>query len=122
VESWVEFGFFTLNPYCEELAGPCKRCDNYYVKKRPNHDVYCSSRCGYAATAVARTAEKVKAEREQKKVRAKVLIRKWNTLKDRSGLVWKVWLKEHDPSITDKFVTRWVNMGELPEPKPGSKP
>ena len=122
VESWVEFGFFTLNPYCEELAGPCARCGNYFVKKRRSQKVYCSRQCGNAATAVVRTAEKVKAERDEKMVRAKALIRTWNTLKSRSGLVWKVWLKEHEPSITDKFVTRRVNMGELPEPKAGSKP
>lgn len=122
VESWVEFGFFTLNPYCEEVAGPCARCGNYYVKKRKSQKVYCSRRCGNAATAVVRTAKKINAERDEKMVRAKALIRKWNTLRSRSGLVWKVWLKEHDPSITDKFVTRRVKMRELPKPKTGSKP
>jgi hypothetical protein len=122
VESWVEFGFFTLNPYCEEVAGPCARCRNYYVKKRKSQKVYCSRLCGNTAAALVRTAEARKVEHKQKMIRAKALIRKWNTLKSRSGLVWKVWLREHEPSITDKFVTRWVNMGELPEPKAGRKP
>jgi hypothetical protein len=121
-EALREFGFFTLNPHCEELAGPCARCGNYYVKKRASQKVYCSRSCGNAATAVVRTAAKVKAERDEKMVRAKALIRKWNALKGRSGLVWKVWLRKQEPSITDKFVTRRVNTGELPEPKAGRKP
>jgi hypothetical protein len=121
-EAWKEFGYFTLNPHCEELAGPCARCGNYYVKKRATQKVYCSRRCGNASTAVVRTAEKIKAERKEKLRRARALIQKWNTLKGRSGLVWKVWLKKQEPSITDKFVTRRVNTGELPEPKAGRKP
>ena len=121
-EAWAEFGFFTLNPHCEELAGPCARCGNYYVKKRASQKVYCSRSCGNAATAVIRTAAKVKAERDEKMIRAKALIRKWNTLKGRSGLVWKEWLRKQEPSITDKFVTRRVNMRELPKPKAGRKP
>jgi hypothetical protein len=120
-EAWKEFGYFTLNPHCEELAGPCARCGNYYVKKRKSQKVYCSRRCGNAATAVVRTAKKVKDERQKKTLRAKALIRKWNTLKGRSGLVWKEWLRKQEPSITDKFVTRRVNAGELPEPKAGRK-
>jgi hypothetical protein len=120
--AFEQFAFFTLNPHCEELAGPCARCGNYYVKKRATQKVYCSRSCGNAATAVVRTAAKLKAEREQKTARAKALIREWNSLKDRSGLVWKVWLKKKDPSITDKFVTRRVNTGELTEPKAGRKP
>jgi hypothetical protein len=122
IEAWVQFGIFTLNPHCEELAGPCARCGNYYVRKRRSQKVYCSRRCGNTATALVRTAEARKAEHKQKMIRAKALIREWNTLKGRSGLVWKVWLREHEPSITDKFVTRWVNMGDLKEPKAGSKP
>jgi hypothetical protein len=121
-EALEEFCFFTLNPFCEELAGPCARCGNYYVKKRASQKVYCSRSCGNAATAVVRTAAKVKAERDEKMVRAEALIRKWNALKGRSGLVWKEWLRKQDPSITDRFVTRRVNMDELPEPKAGRKP
>ncbi len=121
-QAWIAFGFFALNPHCEELAGPCTRCGRYYVKKRASQKVYCSRRCGNASTAVVRTAAKLKAERDEKIIRAKALIRKWNTLKGRSGLVWKEWLRKQEPSITDKFVTRRVNTGELPEPKAGRKP
>ena len=112
----------TLNPEWDKLAGPCARCGNYYIKKRASQKVYCSRRCGNASTAVVRTAAKDKAERDEKMVRAKALIREWNSLKGRSGLVWKEWLRKQEPSITDKFVTRRVNTGELPEPKAGRKP
>jgi len=112
----------TLNPEWDKLAGPCARCGNYYIKKRAGQKVYCSRRCGNASTAVVRTAAKVKAERDEKMVRAKALIREWNSLKGRSGLVWKEWLRKQEPSITDKFVTRRVNTGELREPKKGRKP
>jgi hypothetical protein len=121
-EAWVEFGIFTLNPYCEKVAGPCPRCGNYYVKNRRSQKVYCTRQCGNAATSIARMTEKYRAEQKRKIVLAKALIREWNTLKDRSGLVWKVWLKKHEPSITDKFVTLWVNKGELPKLKTGRKP
>ena len=121
-KSWVAFGYFTLNPYCEELAGPCARCGNYYVKKRRSQKVYCSRRCGSTATAIANTKAKRKAERKRKIIRAKALIQEWNTLKDRSGRVWKVWLKKQEPGITEKFVTRRVRLDELPKPKTGSKP
>ncbi|MGC2212677.1 MAG: hypothetical protein WA602_05690 [Silvibacterium sp.] len=120
-EAWIDFCFFTLNPHCEKLAGPCARCGNYYVKKRASQKVYCSRRCGNAATAVVRTRAKLDEEHKKKMLLAKALIRKWNALKGRSGLVWKEWLRKQEPSITDKFVTRRVNTGELPEPKAGRK-
>ena len=116
-EAWVEFGFFTLNPHCEELAGPCARCGNYYVKKRATQKVYCSRRCGQAATAVVRTGERLKAEHKDKIRRARAVIREWNTLKTRPALEWKVWLKKREPDITQKFVTRWANKNKLPKPK-----
>ena len=122
VESWVEFGFFTLNPHCEEVAGPCDRCHNYYVKKRPNQKKYCSGKCANAATSIARMTEKYRAEQKRKIVLAKTLIQEWNALKDQSGLVWKVWLKEHEPSITNKFVTLWINKDKLPKLKTKGKP
>ena len=83
--------------------------------------MYCSRRCGNAATAVVRTRAKLDEEHKKKMLLAKALIRKWNALKGRSGLVWKEWLRKQEPSITDKFVTRRVNTGELPEPKAGRK-
>jgi hypothetical protein len=121
-EALVLFHFLTLNREWDKLAGHCARCGNYYVKKRTSQQVYCSRRCGNAATAVVRTRAKLDAEHKKKMLRAKALIREWNKLKGRSRLVWKEWLRKQEPSITDKFVTRRVNTGELPEPKAGRKP
>jgi len=118
----VLFHFLTLNPQCEKLAGPCARCGNYYVKKRASQKVYCSRRCGNAATAVARTRVRLKAEHEDKMLRAKTVIQEWNALESRPMLDWQLWLKRRDPGITKKFVTRWANKGELPQPKEARKP
>jgi hypothetical protein len=116
-EAWKEFGFFTLNPHCEELAGPCARCGNYYVKKRATQKVYCSRRCGNSATAVVRTRSRLKTEHKDKLNRAKSAIREWNALKAPSALDWKEWFGKRVPDVSPKFVTRWVNQNKLPRPK-----
>jgi hypothetical protein len=120
-EAWKLFLLFTLNPDCEKLAGPCARCGNYYVRKRATQKVYCTRGCGNAATAVARTRERLAAEHKDKMTRAMSAIREWNALKTRSALDWEKWLSEHVPDISPKFVTRWVNKNRLPRPKDGIK-
>ena len=122
LEAWVEFGIFTLNPFCEELAGPCARCANYYVKKRATQKVYCSRRCGNASTAVVRTRARLKAEHKDKLNLAKSAIREWNALAPRPALDWKQWFTKHVPDISPKFVTRWVNQNKLPRPKETATP
>lgn len=107
----------TLNPEWDKLAGPCARCGRYYLKKRASQKVYCSRRCGQAATAVARTSERLKAEHKDKIHRARTVINEWNTLKVRPALEWKNWLRKREPDITEKFVTRWANKKKLPQPK-----
>jgi hypothetical protein len=116
-ESWVLFSLFVLNPKCDQLAGPCARCDRYYVKKRSSQKIYCSRRCGNAATAVARTSQRLKDERKDKLRRATLAIREWNALKTQPTLSWKDWLHRRLPDVSSKFVTRWVNKGKLPRPK-----
>jgi hypothetical protein len=121
-EAWKEFGFFTLNPHCEELAGPCARCGNYYVKKRATQKVYCSRRCGNASTAIIRTRARLKTEHKDKLNRAKSAIREWNALKAPSALNWKEWFSKRVPDVSPKFVTRWVNQNKLPRPKENATP
>jgi hypothetical protein len=116
-ESWVLFSLFLLNPECDQLAGPCGRCDRYYVKKRSSQKIYCSRRCGNAATAVARTSQRLKTEHKDKMQRASLAIREWNALKTRPAVDWKAWLHKRLPDVSSKFVTRWVNKGKLPRPK-----
>ena len=64
------FHLLTVIPRCDKIAGPCPRCDRYYIKKRASQTVYCSRRCGNAATAVARTRERIASERRDKLARA----------------------------------------------------
>jgi hypothetical protein len=114
VEAFVLFHQLTVNPQCERLAGPCARCGNYYIKKRASQKVYCSRRCGNAATAVVRTRERVAAEHEDKMRRAADAARKWSSA--RSNLDWKLWVSSKEPDITPKFLTRAVNRGVLKPP------
>jgi hypothetical protein len=115
-ESLTLFHLLTVIPECDKLAGPCARCGNYYIKKRASQKVYCSRRCGQAATAVARTSERLKGEHKDKMRRARAVIKEWNALKTRPALEWKEWLKKREPDISEKFVTRWANKNELPQP------
>src|SRR5271165_5537170 len=64
------FHVWTLNPERDKLAGPCARCGRYYLKKRASQKVYCSRGCGNAATAVARTRERLDKEHADKLRRA----------------------------------------------------
>ena len=112
----VLFNTLILNPLWQKLAGPCARCGDFYIKKRASQKVYCSRRCGNAATATIRTRERLEGERKDKLNRAKAVIFNWNSLKNRNSLDWKQWLAEHEPDITTKFVTR--NADNLPERRP----
>jgi len=110
---WM-FGALVTNPLCEKLGGPCARCGNYYIKKRASQKVYCSRRCGNAATAVARTAERDAAERKDKLLRAKAAIREWRSAKPQQD--WKPWVAGRT-GIDLRFLTRAVNKGGLVPPK-----
>jgi len=112
----------TLNPEWDKLAGPCARCGRYYLKSRSSQEVYCSRRCGNAATAVARTRERLDKEHVDKLRRAGAAAQKWakEWRQGRTQRDWKQWkqrVQEIEPDITPKFLTRAVNKGELREPK-----
>jgi len=109
----------TLNPEWDKLAGPCVRCGNYYIKKRASQKVYCSRRCGNAATALARTSERIKAERADKIGRAKAAIKEWKAAKPQRG--WKHWVSERT-AIDLRFLTRnFTETGELMTPQKESR-
>jgi hypothetical protein len=115
-DAWIAFAFFTLNPHCEELAGPCARCGRYYVKKRASQKVYCSRRCGNAATAIARTHERIANERRTKIARASAAIKKWRSTATRQD--WKQWVAKKT-GIDPRFLTRAVTKGDIVPPKRG---
>jgi hypothetical protein len=103
----------TLNPEWEKLAGPCARCGRYYLKKRASQKVYCSRRCGNAATAVARTSKRIEAERNDKLRRVKTAIREWRSAKTQQD--WKHWVATR-AGVDLRFLTRAVNKGDLVPP------
>jgi hypothetical protein len=116
MEAICLFSLLTVNPGCERIAGACPRCDRYYIKKRASQKVYCSHRCGNAATAVARTRERIASERSEKLDRARAAVKKW---KPTAG--WPDWKHSVAAStgIDLRFLTRAINKGDLVPPKKG---
>jgi hypothetical protein len=112
--AWNWFNLLTINPYWERLGGPCARCGRYYVKKRASQNVYCSRRCGNAATAVVRTRERIASERRDKLSRAKAAMKKWKPAATRQD--WKHWVAKQT-GIDPRFLTRAVTKGDLVSPK-----
>jgi hypothetical protein len=107
------FHLLTINPGCGKIAGPCPRCDRYYIKKRASQKVYCSRRCGNAATAVVRTRERIASERREKLARAKAALKKWERATTRQD--WKEWVAKKT-GIDPRFLTRAKNKGDLVPP------
>jgi hypothetical protein len=93
----------TLNPEWDKLTGPCSRCKNYFIKKRASQTVYCSRACGNAATAVGRTRERLKLEREDKIKRIKVALREWRAVRGKED--WKDFVSR-ETGIDRRFLTR----------------
>ena len=114
VEAMTLFHRLSVLPECEKLAGPCARCGNYYIKKRASQKVYCSRRCGNAATAVVRTRERIAGERRGKLARASAAMKKWESMATRQD--WKHWVAQKT-GIDPRFLTRAVTKGDLVPPK-----
>ena len=110
------FVWLITNRDCGKLAGPCARCGAYYIKKRALQKVYCSRKCGNAATATVRTRERQQEQHEDKLRQAAKAAREWSETKTK--LDWKQWVARRckKSSITPKFLTRAVNKGELRVP------
>jgi hypothetical protein len=113
-ERWAAmlFAVWSLNPEWDKLAGPCARCGRYYLKKRQSQKVYCSRRCGNAATAVERTRERLKQERDGKLRQAGAAVRQWR--KARTEADWKTFVSQRT-GIDRRFLTR--HQTELQPPK-----
>jgi hypothetical protein len=105
---WM-FAQLVTNPLCEKLTGPCARCGKFFIKKRATQTVYCSRRCGNAATAVARTRERIEKERQEKIRRVKAAIRDW---RPGDGDDWKRWVAKR-ADVDLRFVTRAVKRENL---------
>lgn len=114
IEALTLFHLLTVVPDCEKIAGPCPRCDRYYIKKRASQKVYCSRRCGNASTAIARTRERIAGERRIKLARTKAAMKKWESVGTRKD--WKHWVAQRT-GINLRFLTRAVTNGDLVPPK-----
>jgi hypothetical protein len=112
---WM-LSYLFANPLNEKLMGPCARCGNYFIKKRATQNVYCSRRCGNAATAVARNRERIEEERNDKLLRAKAALHEWRSATTQED--WKHWIAKRT-KIDPRFLTRAVNQGDLVPPKKG---
>ena len=96
-----------------ELLGFCKRCENYYLKRRKSQKTYCSQTCGSRATATEAVKASRQKEHKKKLERAQEFIHKWNELRPR--MPWKPWVG-NETKYTPNWLTRAVNKGELRPP------
>jgi hypothetical protein len=108
------FAALTLNPRCDLLAGPCVRCHSYYIKKTRHQKVYCSQRCGSAATALPAVRKKRAAEHARKVKEVQAVV---SGLRPTSrNLGWKERVCERT-GVTVKWLSRAANKGELSLPR-----
>lgn len=106
----IHFVNLIINPDCEKLAGPCARCDKYYLKKRRNQKRYCSRDCGAAMTALEATRKKRQEEYRTKIRRAKSAMERLPRRHRRKG--WKE-LVSAETGISVHWLTRAVNQKKL---------
>ena len=110
---------FILHPSCEQLAGPCRRCGNYFLKKKRNHQIYCSRKCLAATTAVSATKKSRDEARIETLARINEAIRDWrqsNSRQSWQGFTISQISNKYRQIITTKLLTRWVNQGRLDAP------
>ena len=101
------------NPLRDSLAGPCARCERFFVKKRESQKVYCSRDCGNAATAIARTRRNWEAQHEERLEQAKKARRAYD--QSTTTEPFQAWAAKRYPGLTKHFLTRLLNNRELPE-------
>ena len=109
--------FLTLiwNSQNQKLAGPCARCDKYFIRRTARNTTYCTRSCGLRATAIAATLKKRAEEHADKLRRARTAAENWR-LGRKKLFGWKQYVSEQEPDITRTFLTRAVNKGELKAP------
>ena len=108
------FAALTLNPDCNLLAGPCARCGAYYLKKTRRQKVYCSQRCGSAATALPFVRKKRVAEHARKIALVRTTLLCWKPPFDERS--WKERVSKRT-GLSVKWLSRAANRGEISFPK-----
>jgi hypothetical protein len=112
-EARLLFAALTLNPQCNLLAGPCARCGAYYIKKTQRQKVYCSQRCGSAATALPAVRKKRADEHARKITLARAVLSRWKPTSDEQS--WKERVSKRT-GLSVKWLSRAANRGEISPP------
>jgi len=113
-EARLLFAALTLNPYCNRLGGPCARCGSYYVKKTIRQKVYCSQKCGCAATALRAVRDKRAEEYDQKLSLVEKAIARWAAGSRKQD--WKRWVSQRT-EISLNWLSRAINKGKAIPPE-----
>jgi hypothetical protein len=98
------------NPSWRLLAGPCKGCDLYFIKKTTRKRVYCSKTCSSHATALASVRKKRDQVRLEKIAQAQAAIDLW--AKARRDSDWKYWVSS-ETGYSVRWLTRVRNEERL---------
>ena len=104
-----------VNPLAWKLGGPCAGCNRFYLKNTKRQIKYCSRGCSTNTTAQSATKRRREAEYSEKLFEAQLLIQKWSWHPRREK--WKPWVAAKSKRmITEKWLTRAVNLGKLSPP------
>jgi hypothetical protein len=116
-EALKHFMILISNPEWTLLAGPCKRCGDYFLKKTARKRVYCSKTCGATATAVPSITRKRQQERAAKIANAQERIDRYQFTK--SWPDWKRWVAS-DTQFTLHWLSQALRRGFIQPPSQGS--
>jgi uncharacterized Zn finger protein (UPF0148 family) len=103
-----------VSPGAEMLAGPCVRCDRYFLRNTKHARRYCSKTCSSSTTAVSSVKRKRERERKEKLQLAEARTGQWSTSSTRVD--WIKWMLE-DPQFSRNWLTRAVKNGEFKPPQ-----
>lgn len=106
------FAFLVLNPNCDLLSGPCIRCHRYFVKRTQHTKVYCSPKCGHAATAKEAMQTRRANQRRERLQWVHEAIAEWAKRTRRED--WKTFAIRHVSAkhrviLSERFLSRWSN-------------
>jgi hypothetical protein len=110
------FTEFLVNPLSWKLAGPCRRCRRFYPKKDPRNKTYCGRKCASGSTAFSRTKKRRQDEHLDLLNKARLAVEKLTQKGSRPKNWKKLIASEVRVGLTQKWVTRALNVGELQWP------
>jgi hypothetical protein len=117
--AWGIFTLFLLNPWNEQLGGPCAHCGQYFVKTKRTKGRYCSSKC-YNRVSSRLTNEKRRNEAKERQVAEVIRFQqKWcrlsSTSRTKLRSTWREWV-QRESGISKHFITRALREGLISDP------